>query len=269
MKETTNIFKDRSHNKHETVDVQYPNTRSISDSSESSCPPPPPPISRGDHWKKEMILAASSTAQPHHKDSVESKASSSASSSSMSEMVPVASIPPPSRAHTKEDSSRHVQPPFTKLLSPFRISEDEDSVDDDGDVSGGNVNEDQDQDENIKLAADGQKMKDEERSNFDINAAAKSLRTPDFKEDIIRNKNDADHISKQVEHQRSADEGSSAPAPPPSARQDDPGEDHQDPPGHPDPPGQLTRFPDPVRLDCDYAASLPRLNTVANFRADM
>ena len=264
MKETTTTFKDRFHNKHETVDVQYPNTRRISESSESSCPPPPPPISRGDHWKKEMILAASSsTAQPHHKDSVESKVSSS--SSSMSETVPVASIPPSSRPHTKEDSSRHVQPPFIKLLSPFRISADEDSVDD-GDDSGGNVNEDQDQDENIKLAAEGKIIKDEERNNFDINAAAKSLRTPDFKEDIIRNENDADHISKQVEHQRSADEGSSAPAPPPSPGQDDPGEDPLDPPN---PPGQLTRFSDPVRLDCDYAASLPRLNTVANFRADM
>ena len=259
MKETTTTFKDRFHNKHETVDVQYPNTRSVSESSESPCPPPP--ISRGDHWKKEMILAASSsTAQPHHKDSVESKVSSS--SSSMSETVPVASIPPSSRPHTKEDSSRHVQPPFIKLLSPFRISADEDSVDD-GDNSGGNVNEDQDQDENIKLAAEGKIIKDEERNNFDMNAAGKSLRTPYFKEDIIRNENDADHISKQVEHQRSADEGSSAPAPPPSPGQDDPGEDH------PDPPDQLTRFTDPVRLDCDYAASLPRLNTVANFRADM
>ena len=147
-------------------------------------------------------------------------------------------------------------------MSPFRISADEDSVDD-GDDSGGNVNEDQDQDENIKQAVEGKITKDEERNNFDMNAAAKSLRTPDFKEDIIRNENDADHISKQVEHQRSADEGSSAPAPPPSPGQDDPGEDH------PDPPDQLTRFPDPVRLDCDYAASLPRLNTVANFRADM
>ena len=262
MKETTTTFKDRFHNKHETVDVQYPNTRSVSESSESPCPPPP--ISRGDHWKKEMILAASSsTAQPHHKDSVESKVSSS--SSSMSETVPVASIPPSSRPHTKEDSSRHVQPPFIKLLSPFRISADEDSVDD-GDDGGGNVNEDQDQDENIKLAAEGKIIKDEERNNFDMNAAGKSLRTPDFKEDIIRNENDADHISKQVEHQRSADEGSSAPAPPPSPGQDDPGEDHPDPPDHTD---QLTRFPDPVRLDCDYAASLPRLNTVANFRADM
>ena len=267
MKETTTTLKDRFHNKHDTVDVQYPKTRSISESSESSCPPPPPPISRGDHWKKEMILAASSsTAQPHHKDSVESKVSSS--SSSMSETVPVASIPPSSRPHTKEDGSRHVQPPFIKLLSPFRISADEDSVDD-GDNSGGNVNEDQDQDENIKQAVEGKITKDEERNNFDMNAAGKSLRTPDFKEDIIRNEHDADHISKQVEHQRSADEGSSAPAPPPSPGQDDPGEDHPDPPDHPDHPGQLTRFSDPVRLDCDYAASLPRLNTVANFRADM